>query len=207
MTIHGVLSRNLSDRALGRLIEATWALEMRSPTGMMQELIGALRQSGLHILRHRRGMLFVTPTRLKALGLDTSALSQPIAAILNAISANAGIHRKRLTEQLIATDEQMNNGEAISTEKQKLALASDLRWLISEGHVIEFNDGTLDLPRVKPKAQAELVKRKSETDLADSAAPAEIASEHSNMESPPAEIESADASARAFAGDPAALPF
>ena len=206
MTIDGVLSRNLPDRALGRLIEAAWAREIRSPAGMMQELIGALRQSGLHIFRHRRGMLFVTPTRLKALGLDTSALSQPIAAILNAISANAGIHRKRLTEQLIATDEQMNNGEAISTEKQKLALASDLRWLISEGHVIEFNDGTLNLPRVKPKAQTELVKRKSGTDLADSAAPAEIASEHSNMESPPAEIESTDASARAFAGGPAALP-
>ena len=30
-----------------------------------------------------------------------------------------------------------------------MALASDLRWLISEGHVIEFNDGSLDLPRVK----------------------------------------------------------
>jgi hypothetical protein len=206
VTIDGVLSRNLPDRALGRLIEAAWVREMRSPTGMMQELIGALRQSGLHIFRHRRGMLFVTPTRLKAIGLDTSALSQPIAAILNAISANAGIHRKRLTEQLIATDEQMNNGEAISTEKPRLALASNLRWLISEGHVIEFNDGTLDLPRVKPKAPAELLKRKSETDLADSAAPAEIASEHSNMDSPPAEIESADASARAFAGDPAALP-
>jgi hypothetical protein len=206
VTIDGVLSRNLPDRALGRLIEAAWAREMRSPTGMMQELIGALRQSGLHIFRHRRGMLFVTPTRLKAIGLDTSALSQPIAAILNTINANAGIHRKRLTEQLIAPDEQMSNGEVISTEKQKLVLASDLRWLIGEGHVIEFNDGTFDLPRTKPKVPAELVQRKSETDLADSAAPAEIASEHSNMESPPAEIESADASARAFAGDPAALP-
>jgi hypothetical protein len=99
----------------------------------------------------------------------------------------------------------MNNGKVISTEKQKLVLASDLRWLIGEGHVIEFNDGTFDLPRAKSKVPAELVKRKSETDLADSAAPAELASEHSNMESPPAEIESADASARAFAGDPAAL--
>jgi hypothetical protein len=28
-------------------------------------------------------------------------------------------------------------------------LASDLHWLISAGHVIEFNDGSLDLPRAK----------------------------------------------------------
>ncbi len=37
-------------------------------------------------------------------------------------------------------------------EKKKLALASDLHWLIGEGHVIEFNDGALDLPRMKPPA-------------------------------------------------------
>jgi hypothetical protein len=30
-----------------------------------------------------------------------------------------------------------------------MQIVSDLRWLISEGYVIEFNDGTLDLPRAK----------------------------------------------------------
>ena len=36
-------------------------------------------------------------------------------------------------------------------DRAKLALASDLLWLISSGHVIEFNDGSLDLPRPKAK--------------------------------------------------------
>jgi hypothetical protein len=36
-------------------------------------------------------------------------------------------------------------------EPRKLAIVSDLRWLISEGYVIEFNDGSLDLPRGKTK--------------------------------------------------------
>jgi hypothetical protein len=41
-------------------------------------------------------------------------------------------------------------------EIRKRALASDLHWLISEGYVIEFNDNSLDLPRVKrPKPEAE----------------------------------------------------
>jgi hypothetical protein len=31
-----------------------------------------------------------------------------------------------------------------------MTLASDLHWLIREGYVIEFNDGSLDLPRAKP---------------------------------------------------------
>jgi hypothetical protein len=35
-------------------------------------------------------------------------------------------------------------------EKAKMTLASDLHWLIREGYVIEFNDGSLDLPRTKP---------------------------------------------------------
>jgi len=40
-------------------------------------------------------------------------------------------------------------GEPDVAEKRKLAIASDLHWLISEGHVIEFNDGALDLARTK----------------------------------------------------------
>src|SRR5437763_11122212 len=36
-------------------------------------------------------------------------------------------------------------------ERGKFSLASDLRWLINEGYVIEFNDGSLDLPRTKTK--------------------------------------------------------
>jgi hypothetical protein len=54
-------------------------------------------------------------------------------------------------------------------ERRKLALVSDLRWLINEGYVIEFNDGSLDLPRGKakprealaPDVAAEAVERRS----------------------------------------------
>jgi hypothetical protein len=42
---------------------------------------------------------------------------------------------------------------AEDAESRKLAFASDLRWLINEGYVIEFNDGSLDLPRGKTKSR------------------------------------------------------
>src|SRR5260370_13799547 len=42
---------------------------------------------------------------------------------------------------------------ADEAERMKMALAADLRWLINEGYVIEFNDGSLDLPRAKAKAK------------------------------------------------------
>src|SRR5881227_1133147 len=59
LTVSGVLSRRLPDRRLGRAIEDAWSQETRSPSKMMQELAAGLRQAGLNIFRHRRGMLFV----------------------------------------------------------------------------------------------------------------------------------------------------
>lgn len=141
-TIGGVLSRNVPDRALGRLIEQAWTNEMRSPSRVMQELSTRLRGSGLAIFRHRKGMLFVTPVRPKP--IDEAQLSANVRAIIEAIRATPQINRKQLAEKLIAAD-----SRAEEAEKAKLALASDLRWLVREGHLLEFNDGTVDLPKVK----------------------------------------------------------
>lgn len=143
-TIGGVLSRRLPDRGLGRVIENAWAHETRSPSGMMQELAGALRQAGLNVFRHRRGMLFVSPTRLRSFKHELTSVSPSVAAILEAVTATPRIHRKELADKLIAV-----TPENTDVERSKLSLASDLKWLISSGYVIEFNDGSLDLPRVK----------------------------------------------------------
>jgi hypothetical protein len=146
-TISGVLSRRLPDRALSRAIEQTWTNEMRSPSRMMQELATQLRAAGLTIFRHRRGMLYVTPVRPKP--IEETALSESLRAIIEAVKATPQTNRKQLAEKLIGA-----GLGAEEMEKAKLALASDLRWLIREGHVIEFNDGSLDLPRVRQTAAA-----------------------------------------------------
>ena len=143
-TIGGVLSRRLPDRALARAIENAWAHETRSPSGMMQELAGALRQAGLNVFRHRRGMLFVSPTRLRSFKHELTSVSPSVAGILETITATPRIHRKEMAEKLIAAAPETEDAERL-----KLSLASDLKWLISSGYVIEFNDGSLDLPRVK----------------------------------------------------------
>src|SRR5947208_1917440 len=62
VTVGGTSSRSLADRVLNRAIEQAWVRETRSPSNIMQELASRLRQNGLHVLRHRRGMLFVSPT-------------------------------------------------------------------------------------------------------------------------------------------------
>jgi hypothetical protein len=145
VSIGGVASRHLSDRPLHRAIEEAWVRENRSPSNLMQELAGRFRQAGLHVFRHRRGMLFVSPVRPKPFIHEQTGVSELVNAILKTLAENPGIPRKDLAEKLmveLAPDE---------TETRKMALASDLHWLISAGHVVEFNDGSLDLPRGKSK--------------------------------------------------------
>jgi hypothetical protein len=145
VTVGGTSSRSLPDRVLNRAIEQAWVRETSSPSNMMQELAGRFRQNGLHIFRHRRGMLFVSPIHVRAFVHEHAGVSPLVNAILEAVSATAGINRKQLFETLTG------NGASEDAEPRRLALASDLRWLISEGYVIEFNDGSLDRPRMKSK--------------------------------------------------------
>lgn len=142
--VGGLLSRQLADRPLRNLIEDAWSRETRSPSQMMQELAGHLRQAGLNIFRHRRGMLFVSPIRARAFKHEQTGVSPSVNAILETLTATPRINRKELAEKLLAD---LAGEEA---ETKKLSLASDLHWLVSEGYVIEFNDGSLDLPRTKP---------------------------------------------------------
>ena len=145
VTITGVHSRRLPDRALHRAIEDAWTRETRSPSKIMQELAGRFREARLHIFRHRRGMLFVTSIRVRAFVHDQAGVSPSVNAILGTLTATPGIIRKGLAEKLLVG---LANAEV---ERAKLALASNMHWLVSEGYVIEFNDGSLDLPRMKAK--------------------------------------------------------
>src|SRR5262245_3193393 len=145
VTIGGTSSRSLPDRILNRAVEQAWVRETRSPSNIMQELASRFRPNGLHIFRHRRGMLFVSPIRVRAFVHEHAGVSPLVNAILEAVSATAGINRKQLFETLTG------NGTSEDDESRRLALASDLRWLINEGYVIEFNDGSLDRSRMKPK--------------------------------------------------------
>jgi hypothetical protein len=132
---------------LNRLIETEWTRETRSPSPMMQELAARFREAGVHVFRHRRGMLFVSSIYPRAFKHDETGVSPQVRTILDAIAAKPRIGRKELADKLIV------DLTADEAERMKMALASDLRWLINEGYVIEFNDGSLDLPRAKVKPQ------------------------------------------------------
>jgi hypothetical protein len=135
---------------------------------MMQELAAGLRQAGLNIFRHRRGMLFVSPVRARVFGHERAGVSASINAILEKVAAAPGISRKQLAEQLAVAD-----ADAAAAERAKMTLANDLHWLIREGYVIEFNDGTLDLPRAKAPAAPTVENKPATAEEKPAPAPAE----------------------------------
>src|SRR5207248_3206115 len=158
LVIDGPASRHLHDRVLNRLVENEWTSETRSPSPMMQELAARFRGAGLHVFRHRRGMLFVSSIYPRAFKHPENGVSALVRTILDTIGAAPRIGRKELADKLIVD---LTGEEA---ERAKLSLASDLRWLINEGYVIEFNDGSLDLPRTKVKpVDAAIPAAKEET--------------------------------------------
>jgi hypothetical protein len=96
-------------------------------------------------------MLFVSSIRVRPFAREGVAMSPIVSAILETLSATPRMNRKDLAEKVIVD---LSGDEA---ETRKRALASDLHWLISEGYVIEFNDGSLDLPREKkPKPEVKI---------------------------------------------------
>src|SRR6185295_869239 len=137
-------SRVLADRGLRQHIEQAWSAENGSPSRMMQELAKRFRDVGLQIFRHRRGMLFVSPIRVRPFVAGDQSVSDQVKGVLDIVSATPRIRRKEVADKLLSE-------AGADLEARRLSLASDLRWLISEGYLIEFNDGALDLPRAKAK--------------------------------------------------------
>jgi hypothetical protein len=197
MVIDGPASRQMHDRVLARVIENEWNRENKSPSPMMQELAARFREASLHVFRHRRGMLFVSSIYPRAFTAEQTAVSSQVRTIVEAIAAQPRIGRKELADKLIdasspdsaayrparpphsapagdVVDPSKGVEAAVPAadeiERAKMALASDLLWLISSGHVIEFNDGSLDLPRAKVKKETPAAAEQKESVEADAAA-------------------------------------
>jgi len=118
---------------------------------MMHQLRQQFSRAGLHIFKHRKRMQFVSLIRPSP--MEGGSLSESVAEILKVIQGNQNCNRTSLAAAILGTDE-----SAVDAAR-KTTLATDLRWLIETGRVIEFSDGRLELPLVpvaptKPEAPA-----------------------------------------------------
>ena len=87
VVVDGPASRQMHDRVLNKVIENEWNRETRSPSPMMQELAARFRDAGLHVFRHRRGMLFVSPVYPRLFRHEETSVSTQVRTILETIGA------------------------------------------------------------------------------------------------------------------------
>ena len=150
--VSGEASRALSDRGIAAAVRQAWEQERGFPGQMMHQLRQHFSRSGLHVFKHRKRMQFVSLIRPSP--IEDGSLSPSVAEILQVVQTNQNCTRASLAAAILGTDE-----KAVDAAR-KATLATDLRWLIETGRVIEFSDGRLELPVVPAKPEPPAAKAK-----------------------------------------------
>jgi hypothetical protein len=193
--ISGTMSRDVNDRDIRNAIRNAWEKERGFPSQIVNQIRPHFLDAGLHIWKHRKRILFVSTVRPVRFGTDTSSVSQQISDLLSAVEATPKCTKADLSARLLKPHE-----ESEDFPKVKAALASDLHWLISSGHIIEFHDGTLDLPLL-PKELAKEAQDNSKPDVqAETESAAAFAAE-TQARATPAPVPVADTPAAVSATD------
>lgn len=150
----GAIARNLPEPGMMQAIRQAHEPELRYPGRFVQLLREALQNAGLHIFKHRKRFVYVAASRPTTFS-GSEVLTETVAAILKTVGENSLITRKALAEKILvglpapAEDAPPDDPSV----KARTALAADLRFLVQSGHLIEFHNGTFDLPLPpKPKA-------------------------------------------------------
>jgi hypothetical protein len=184
--IYGDHVRHLPDRSVVAAIRMARDRENRFPAQMAGALRHGLNQAGLHVFKHKKRILYISTVRPQLFDSNQASLSPGLAAILAALHSYPRITRKQLAEKVLAKLLGEKSRDPSSSEylQGKTNLASDLLWLAKAGHVIEFSDGTLDLP-LSPKAP----EQKGPTESVSPVVPAPTASAVSEVEADLVKVE------------------
>jgi hypothetical protein len=153
--LSGESSRSLTDRGIAAAVRQAWEQERGFPGQMMHQLRQQFSRAGLHVFKHRKRMQFVSLIRPSP--MENGNLSASVAEILQVIQGNQNCNRNSLATAILGAD------ESAVDPARKSTLATDLRWLIETGRVIEFSDGRLELPIVPAKPDAPAAKPAPET--------------------------------------------
>jgi hypothetical protein len=144
----GHASRAIGDRTILQALRTAWDQERGFPQNLVNQLRPHFVETGLQFFKHRKRILYVSPIRPQRHAAG-EVFSEGIGSILTAVAENPKITRPQLAVKLLG-----ENHDAPEALPKKAALASDLHYLVHAGHVIEFHDGTLDLP-LAPNAKPE----------------------------------------------------
>ena len=146
--LSGDTARHLPDRGIIAAIRKARDRENRFPAQIAGALRHGLNQAGLHVFKHKKRILYISTVRPQLFDANQASVSTGLAVILSTIKSYPKISRKQLAEKALGKliGEKSTDETSPEYQQAKTTLATDLIWLAKAGHVIEFADGTLDLP-------------------------------------------------------------
>jgi hypothetical protein len=184
-TLNGVAARGLRSAELTRLLRSVWEDQRRFPLQIATILSQQFATHGLQFFKVNKTITHVSVARPHYLDLILTPVSEGVKRIVDYINANPKCTRRKLLEALAPSPVAVQHVPAPEGQPapalqspepttEQSALSSDLHWLIHQGHVIEFANGTLEtakkpLPR-PPKPEAKPTPQPSEAPV-----PAELA--------------------------------
>jgi hypothetical protein len=180
-TLSGTAARQLRSPGLQRAVRATWEDQRRFPLQVATVLSQQFAGHGLQFFKVNRTVTHVCVARPHFLDLEATPVSEGVKRIVDFINGHPRSTRRKLMETLapvpVPTPAAAPALPVVPAEgaapvpapapiepqgsPEQTALASDLHWLIHEGHVIEFANGILEtakrpLPKPpKPQKAAE----------------------------------------------------
>jgi hypothetical protein len=203
-TITGAAARSLRSPDLVRLVRSVWEDQRRFPLQIATVLSQQFASHGLQFFKVNKTITHVSVARPHFLDMALTPVSNGVKSIVDYINANAKCTRRKLIESLspspspapapvVAEGQPAAPPESAGPTPEQNALIGDLHWLIHQGHVIEFANGTLETakkPLPKPPKPAPAKKEgkpaESGTTVEDAAAVEETPATPSGTEEPPA---------------------
>ena len=170
-TLSGAAARSLRSPELIRLVRATWEDQRRFPLQIATVLSQQFASHGLQFFKVNKTITHVSVARPHYLDMGLTPVSNGVKKIVEFVDANPKCTRRQLFEALapspapapipVSADNQTAPSQPTDPTPEQNALIGDLHWLIHQGHVIEFANGTLEtakkpIPRPpKPAAKKE----------------------------------------------------
>jgi hypothetical protein len=145
----GPASRSMPCRGLQELARVNWHDQQRFPLQLATLLSQQFASRGLQFFKVNKTVTHVSVARPQYLDLETTPVSESVKRIVEFIHAHPKCSRRKLFESLaptaLSTTQPLPEGApAPELTPEASAIISDLHWLVHQGHVIEFANGTLE---------------------------------------------------------------
>jgi hypothetical protein len=153
----GTASRGIRSPELARLVRLGWDDQRRFPLQIATVLSQQFATRGLQFFKVGKTITHVAVARPHFLDMEATPVSEGVRKIVEYINAHPKINRRDLVGAL-APAATTAETSAATTEPpeptpEQTAVIGDLHWLVHQGHVIEFANGTLETakkPAPKP---------------------------------------------------------